>query len=292
MGAPMTLQRFLLAGAIVPTFACGLEKLDVEDEGGADGVPPAVQERFTEYCALSGCHAAAVAPDLSAGASDSIIGRSSAAGTPYVEFGNLDSEILRRITLPSTDPLVMPPVNSARQPTDEDRAVIGGWIAGVPFDATDGGSATDTDDSMTTVASTTMDTTTTTTTGTTMPATTEDMDTGSEPTFGNVQTEIFEAKCAFSACHDGMSMDAMDNPILPNLSSSGTVYDNIVNIASTIGPDYIVPGEAANSYLFAKCDGTSGDLGEPMVRMMPPGGMLTPGELDLLRMWINNGAER
>ena len=281
----MMARQIVMAALVVPAMACGLEKLDVDDEGGADGVPPAVQDRFTEYCAIAGCHDGSIQPNLAAGASNAIIGRNSAAGTPYVEFGNLDSEILNRISLPSSNAQTMPPASSARQPADEDRAVIAGWIAGIPFDATDGG--TETDDSTTTVASTTMDTTTTTTTSTTGDGSSgPGMDTGSEPTFANVQIEIFDTYCNGQGCHDGTTT--------PDLSS-GSAYDNIVGIpsAQASGVSYIAAGDAANSYIFAKCTGTSEDLGG-LATFMPPGAMqtLTPGEVELLQTWINDGAER
>jgi hypothetical protein len=66
-------------------------------------------------------------------------------------------------------------------------------------------------------------------------------------------------------------------------------YGNIVNVASTERPNLerILPGDAANSYLFQKVTGAAGIAGS---RMPKGGSPLPPADIELLRQWINAGA--
>jgi hypothetical protein len=253
---------------------CGLTRLD--EEPGSSGVPPAVQDLFSQYCAISSCHDGSAPPTLLPGQSDAILGMTSTVGTPYVEFGNLQSHIAVRLLDPN---LPMPPLASARQPTDAERAIIIGWIAGAPFDDTDGGSTGgDTEDTdPTNASSTTLSPTTTTTTDSTTGDPTDD--TTAEPTYANVQA-IFDRDCALGSCHDGT--------FVPNLQPD-VALDETIDVVSMTAPDgavFIARGSAADSYLVRKLTGENID-GVVMPFGLP---MLPQAEIDLIRDWIDMGA--
>jgi hypothetical protein len=94
-------------------------------------------------------------------------------------------------------------------------------------------------------------------------------------TFDQVQSEIFDG-CASSGCHGGAQM-----PIL----TAGQSYDNIVNVASRTGVDYITPGNPDLSYIMDKVLGIASSGNR-----MPPSGPLSVAKTDLLRDWIQQGA--
>jgi hypothetical protein len=103
----------------------------------------------------------------------------------------------------------------------------------------------------------------------------------SPPSFARDILRIFTnnaAKtCAQAFCHSG-SHPAGDQ----NLEKD-KAYTNIVNVASSEVPKLkrVLPGDAANSYLFQKV----------VTGAMPrTGGPLTAGDVDLIRQWINAGA--
>jgi PKD repeat protein len=103
-------------------------------------------------------------------------------------------------------------------------------------------------------------------------------------TFTQVQSEIFDQSCAFSGCHGGGSASS-------GLSlSAGAAYGNIVNVPSVQQPsvDRIEPLDPASSYLWLKVTGDSSISGAQMPRGGTP---LTQDKLDLLRSWIEAGAE-
>jgi hypothetical protein len=121
---------------------------------GGGGVPAAVQARFDMYCQNDAtCHIAGgvQAPDLSPGGSAQGIMGSSAAGMPYVTFGDVENSWLAQKLLPGT-PGQMPPIGHP-QPTPEDVAIILGWIAGAPFPEEETDSATGTSMPTTTMTS-------------------------------------------------------------------------------------------------------------------------------------------
>ncbi len=117
------------------TVGCGVEKLDDEGEtGGGSAVPPAVQQRLTQSCAIegAGCHTAgAQSPDLSAGSQGAWIDQPGAGG-PLVTFGDIGNSYLITKMLPN-------PPNGGQMPfppgelSPEDLSIIIGWVAGVEF---------------------------------------------------------------------------------------------------------------------------------------------------------------
>jgi hypothetical protein len=106
---------------------------------------------------------------------------------------------------------------------------------------------------------------------------------GELATFTAVQTQIFDASCAFSGCHGGSS------PAQGLDLSSGMAYGNIVNIASSQQPsiDRIEPNDPEGSYLYLKVIDDPSINGSRMPRGAPA---LAQELLDLLRDWIERGA--
>ena len=96
-------------------------------------------------------------------------------------------------------------------------------------------------------------------------------------TFTAIQQEVFTPSCAIAGCHNGSEQPAL---------SSGAAYNNIVNIQSTQGLDYIEPGDPDNSYLFRKLTGT----GISGLRMPRGGTALSSAVIDSIRAWIVKGA--
>lgn len=103
----------------------------------------------------------------------------------------------------------------------------------------------------------------------------------SENTSKNVPADIqaiFTNNCATGLCHNGIQT--------PNLSE-GIAYINIVNISSSVGLDYIEPGDTTNSYLYMKITGASGIVGARMPQGQLP---LSDSDIALIGNWIENGA--
>ena len=89
--------------------------------------------------------------------------------------------------------------------------------------------------------------------------------------------------CAQVGCHAG------PNPQQGQNLEGANAYANIVNVPSTEMPSLkrVMPGDAANSYLFMKITGAPGIIGS---QMPLAGGPLTAGDIELIRQWINAGA--
>ena len=99
----------------------------------------------------------------------------------------------------------------------------------------------------------------------------------SSATFAAIQQEVFTPTCAISGCHNGSER--------PNLTSA-VAYNNIVNVQSAQGVDYIDPGNPDNSYLYRKIIGVN-----IAGRIMPRNGAAFAAAItDSVRTWIENGA--
>lgn len=96
-------------------------------------------------------------------------------------------------------------------------------------------------------------------------------------TFSSIQLNVFDPFCAISGCHNGTQS--------PNLNAS-VAYTNILNIPSSQGVVYILPGNPNNSYLYRKLTGMN-IVGDRMPRGRGP---LPPAALDSIRVWIEKGA--
>lgn len=112
-----------------------------------------------------------------------------------------------------------------------------------------------------------------------------------QPTFSSIQRDIFNStdtagRAACTSCHniEGASIAA-------NLNLTGAAaYNALVNAPSTGKPTAIrvVPGDANASYLIQKIEGAPGIVGD---RMPGTGGpFLTPGQIAIIRRWIELGA--
>ena len=102
-------------------------------------------------------------------------------------------------------------------------------------------------------------------------------------TLAAVQSSVFSPTCAVSGCHLGPS-----SPFGLDLSQ-GVAMGHLRNVASVEVPEFdrIEPGRAFESYLYMKVTGDERIQGDPMPA---GGGSLSPGQLDLLRRWIEEGA--
>ena len=100
-------------------------------------------------------------------------------------------------------------------------------------------------------------------------------------TLSEVQSQVFNASC--TSCHSGTSPSQGLN------LSAGAAYGNTVNVPSTevASLDLVEPGDADNSYLMQKLEGTA-QSGE----QMPNGGPYLSTTLrQLVRDWIDAGAQ-
>lgn len=97
---------------------------------------------------------------------------------------------------------------------------------------------------------------------------------------------IFTVRCATTGCH-GSSF-----PNLGLILIDGESYANLVNVKSAESPlDRVEPGDSAASYLMHKLQGTQtsvGGSGDQMPRFSTP---LPDAEIDLIRSWIDQGAQ-
>lgn len=102
-------------------------------------------------------------------------------------------------------------------------------------------------------------------------------------TLQEVQSSVFSPRCAVSGCHIGAGA-----PFQLDLSQ-GVALGNVRDVASAEMPgfDRVEPFNADDSYLYMKVTADPRILGDPMPASGSP---LTAGQLDLLREWIEQGA--
>lgn len=101
---------------------------------------------------------------------------------------------------------------------------------------------------------------------------------------------VFTGGCAFSGCH-GTSPNPPEKPMM---LSQGQAYDNIVGVSAGELPSMnrIEPGQPDNSYLVHKIQGTQADVGGSGDRMPLGTAPLPQTTIDLIRRWVQEGAER
>ncbi len=109
-------------------------------------------------------------------------------------------------------------------------------------------------------------------------------DTGAEfaPTLVNVQAQVFDMSCAFSTCHG-------DGGGSGNLSLTvGSSFVNLVGVPADgdATQTRVIPGDPDGSYLVMKMEDATGIVGDPM-----PGVPLEQDRIDLVRAWIEDGAQ-
>lgn len=108
--------------------------------------------------------------------------------------------------------------------------------------------------------------------------------------FSSIQRDIFEASDASGrpdcvSCHN--TQLARFNGGLD--LTAGAAYASLVGAASRGKPGAIrvIPGDPENSYLIHKLEGRAGIAGQ---RMPISGPFLTPGQISVIRRWIELGA--
>jgi hypothetical protein len=103
-----------------------------------------------------------------------------------------------------------------------------------------------------------------------------------EPTFPEIQANVFTPSCALSFCH-GAAMQAMLD------LREGASYDHLVGIPSVEVPDHVrvEPFKPDDSYLICKLENCSWIVGSQMPLI---GGPLGQEVIDIIRQWITDGA--
>ncbi len=113
---------------------------------------------------------------------------------------------------------------------------------------------------------------------------TADFRVGIAATLQSIQDNVFTPKCA--GCHTGTGATL---PGSMNLASAGASRTSLVGVASVEVPalQRVFAGNATDSYLIRKLEGTPGIVGERMPRFGP---YLDQPTIDMIRQWINDGA--
>ena len=101
-----------------------------------------------------------------------------------------------------------------------------------------------------------------------------------EPNFNSIQANVFDQVCEH--CHSGANA-----PAGLRLDSANS-YVSLVGVPSVerSGVMRVAPGDANNSYLIQKLEGTAG-VGERMPAGLPP---LPQSDINIIRQWIGDGA--
>lgn len=105
-----------------------------------------------------------------------------------------------------------------------------------------------------------------------------------QPTFSSISTQVFEGICV--NCHNAVGAAFAGGLRL----DAGQAYNQLVNMASTGKPAAVrvMPGNASDSYLIHKLEGRSDIVGN----RMPLGGQVLPqADIDVIRTWIDQGAQ-
>jgi len=109
---------------------------------------------------------------------------------------------------------------------------------------------------------------------------------GLEPTLASIQAEIFTPSCATANCHTGPAGTTL--PAGMDLSSAAASAASLIDVTSSEQPALlrVASGNADASYMIDKLEGTAASGGQ-----MPLGGpYLTQADIDVIRLWIDNGA--
>ena len=100
------------------------------------------------------------------------------------------------------------------------------------------------------------------------------------PALSSIQRNVFSPTCV--VCHGDSDAEAGLN------LEEGTSFDSLVNATSTqVALDLVEPNDAENSYLIHKLEGRAGIEGD----RMPPDDPLSSDDIDVIREWIDDGAE-
>jgi hypothetical protein len=101
-----------------------------------------------------------------------------------------------------------------------------------------------------------------------------------EPNLNSIQANVFDQYCEH--CHSGANA-----PVGLRLDAANS-YANLVGVASGERPNLmrVAPGDANNSYIIQKLEGTAG-VGERMPAGLPA---LPQSDINVFRQWIGDGA--
>jgi hypothetical protein len=101
-----------------------------------------------------------------------------------------------------------------------------------------------------------------------------------EPNFNSIQANVFDQYCEH--CHSGANA-----PVGLRLDAVNS-YANLVGVASVERANLkrVAPGDANNSYIIQKLEGTAG-VGERMPAGLPA---LPQSDINVIRQWIGDGA--
>jgi mono/diheme cytochrome c family protein len=104
-------------------------------------------------------------------------------------------------------------------------------------------------------------------------------------TLDEIQASVFSASCA--GCHSGPTSNNLPSGM--NLSSADASFASLVGVASIQVPTLsrVAPNDPDLSYLVQKIEGTA-----TQGQRMPIGGVLSQDQVDDIREWISNGANR
>jgi hypothetical protein len=107
------------------------------------------------------------------------------------------------------------------------------------------------------------------------------------PTLSGDVQPILTGNCAFSGCHAGSS------PAQGMNLSEGQTFSSTVGVASNELPtmNRIEPGDADQSYLVNKIQGTQDAVGGSGGQMPLGGTPLTTEQVTTIRAWVEAGAE-
>ena len=100
-------------------------------------------------------------------------------------------------------------------------------------------------------------------------------------TLSSIQSVVFNDSCIG---HHGDHATDADLDL-----RDGQSFSNLVNQQSIqVALDLVEPNDAENSYLIHKLDGRAGIVGD---RMPPAGPFLSQADIDVIKQWINAGAQ-
>ena len=102
------------------------------------------------------------------------------------------------------------------------------------------------------------------------------------PNFDSIQANVFDQVCEH--CHLGAAA-----PAGLRLDAANS-YASLVGVPSVERPALrrVAPGDANNSYLIQKLEGSAGIAGQRMPAGLPP---LPQSDIDIIRQWIGEGAQ-
>ncbi|MCA9720404.1 MAG: hypothetical protein H6713_28505 [Myxococcales bacterium] len=270
----LTLTQVGACGSIEPVG-------DETDSDGAAAVPDQVRAAFEESCGKAGCHAGgspAGGLDLTGSSIGALEGAPSSGPMPQITRGNIAESYLALKMLSDASIKALQDggalasdftYSGGRMPADGDfenlnNTIILGWIAGGELPAGMGGTdGTDTDA-----------TTGTDTTG--LP----------DPTAGDITFAEFVYEPIFVMYCNGCHVNGMQGGLAMGADADSALAA-IIDMPSSYGPSYVVPGDPAASFLLTKMKNTQ-EMGQGVV--MPLSGMLSAEEIQRVEDWIAGGA--